>query len=83
METTLPGQFGPDVAAQAFATAKGKRLLLINKRNHPVDLTLPSGSDKASALAVDVQSGEGPARSIAVNRGKITLDPFAVTVVSW
>jgi len=83
VETSLPGEISSDVAGQAFVTAKGKKLLLVNKRDHAFELPLPAGSDHATAAAVDVQSGEGPARSVPVSGGKITLDPFAVTVVSW
>ena len=81
--TSIPGAAGNDVAAQAFVTAKGKKLLLVNKHDHAVDLPLPSGSDSAKAVAVDPQSGENPARAVAITGGKITVEPFSVTVVSW
>ena len=77
-----PGSF----SAQAFQTAHGKRLLLANKRNRSIDIALPAEAATAptvSARSVDVQSGEGPARSVPVTGGKVTLAPFAVTVVSW
>ncbi len=84
VETALPSTLaGADFAAQAFQTKQGKRLLLVNKRNLIVDVPLPSGSESATAVAVDVQSGEEPARSVKIVDGKITLAPFAVTVVSW
>jgi hypothetical protein len=72
----------PDVSAQAFVTAAGHKLLLVNKRNRAVEIPLPD-AEKASAVAVDAQTGEGQARSIAVTDGKIALGPFAVAVVSW
>jgi glycosyl hydrolase family 39 (putative alpha-L-iduronidase) len=71
-----------DVAAQAFITAHGRKLLIVNKRNREVDITLP-GADKASALAVDTETGDGPARSVQTIAGAINLEPFAVAVVSW
>jgi hypothetical protein len=83
VETSLPGDYGSNVAAQAFETPKGKRLLLINKRDKQIELPLPAEAEHATALTVDVRSGEGPARTVAINSGKIVLDPFAVTVVSW
>jgi glycosyl hydrolase family 39 (putative alpha-L-iduronidase) len=71
-----------DLEAQAFLTPAGRRLLLVNKRNRSVDIALPD-ADKATALTVDEQSGETPARAVALADGVIALAPFAVTVVSW
>ncbi len=72
-----------DLESQAFITPAGHKLLLVNKRALPTDVILPE-ADNATALTVDLQSGEGPARSVrpAAN-GILTLQPFAVTVVSW
>jgi len=83
VDTSLTGSLAPDVAAQAFATSHGKKLLLVNKRDRPFEIPLPPGSEHAAAVTVDVQSDEGPARSVAAEGGKIRLEPFAVTVVSW
>jgi hypothetical protein len=71
-----------DVSAQAFLTSAGRKLLLINKRDRAVEIALPEG-ERAKALTVDGQSGEGPARAVVPAEGKIDLKPFAVTVVSW
>ncbi len=71
-----------DVSAQAFLTPRGRKLLLANKRNHAVEIELPD-ADKAAARTVDEQTADGPARIVKPTDGKITLEPFAVTVVSW
>ena len=71
-----------DLEAQGFVTEGGRKLLLANKRNHAVDVDLPD-AEKASALTVDAETGDGPARSVKPAGGKIRLEPFAVTVVSW
>jgi hypothetical protein len=71
-----------DVSAQAFVTPGARKLLLINKRNREILVSLPD-AEKATALAVDVQSAENPARTIPVAGSIIKLEPFAVTVVSW
>jgi hypothetical protein len=71
-----------ELDAQAFVTPAGRKLLLVNKRNRAVDVTLPD-AEKASALAVDGETGDGPARTVRPTDGKIKLEPFAVTVVSW
>lgn len=71
-----------DLSAQAFVTPDGRKLLLVNKRNRTADVTLPD-AEKASALTVDGQTGDSPARPEKPADGKLKLEPFAVTVVSW
>jgi len=71
-----------DVAAQAYLTPRGRKLLLANKRNQAIQVEL-ADADKAAARTVDEQTGDGPARMVKPADGKITLEPFAVTVVSW
>jgi hypothetical protein len=71
-----------DFAAQAYITPSGRKLLLVNKRNRILEVSLPDAG-KASVLTVDLSTGDGPARSITPANGSITLEPFAVTVVSW
>ena len=71
-----------DVAAQAFSTQAGRKLLLANKRNRAVEIALPD-AENATARTVDGQTGNGPARSVKPADGKIVLESFAVTVVSW
>jgi hypothetical protein len=71
-----------DLAAQAFITPSGRKLLVANKRDRAVEIALPD-ADKATALTVDVQTGGGPARSIKPATGQLRIEPFAVTVVSW
>jgi hypothetical protein len=78
--TELSGADG--VTAQAFLTPAGHKLLLANQRNRVVEIKLPD-ADKASALTVDLATGDGPARSVKPAGGTIKLEPFAVTVVSW
>ena len=71
-----------DLSVQAFLTPRGRKLLLANKRNRPVEVEIPD-ADNASARTVDEQTGNSPARIVKPASGKITLEPFAVTVVSW
>ena len=71
-----------DVAAQAFLTPRGRKLLLANKRNHSVQIEMPD-AEHAAARIVDEQTGDGPARMAKLADGKITLEPFAVSVISW
>jgi hypothetical protein len=79
VETTISSK---DLAAQAYITSAGRKMLIVNKRNRTLEISLPDAG-KASALTVDLSTGDGPARSITTAGGTITLEPFAVTVVSW
>ncbi len=71
-----------DVAVQAFLTPSGRKLLLTNKRNRPIEIELPD-AEHAAARTVDEQTGDGPTRMVKLVDGKISMEPFAVTVVSW
>ena len=82
VETNLKGDASSDLEAQAYVTAAGRRLLLVNKRNRTLEVPLPDAAT-ATALTVDLESADGPARSVKLADGKIKLEPFAVTVVSW
>lgn len=82
VETGLQGEASADVESQAFVTPAGHKLLLANKRNHAIEITLPDAKD-AIALTVDESTGDEPARKSKLADGKIKLEPFAVSVVSW
>ncbi len=66
--------------AQAFITSKGKKLLLVNKRDRVIEVKLPAGSTAASLATVDEQSGEGAAQVKQPAGDVIRLAPFAVAV---
>lgn len=71
-----------DVEAQGFITPAGRKLLLANKRNREIEIAIPDANE-ATAMMVDETSGESPARGVKPINGILTLEPFAVTVVSW
>ena len=73
---------GPDVAAQAYRTVAGRKLLLINKRNAVAGINLPAEASGARMDVVDPTTGENPARSSTVSGTRVTLAPFAVAVIS-
>jgi hypothetical protein len=82
VETAIDGKDGANIAAQAFLTPAGRKLLLANKRDRAIEIALPDAGN-ASALTVDLETGDGPARSVKPVDGKISLEPFAVMVLSW
>jgi hypothetical protein len=74
----------PDAQAitlQAVSTPRGKRLLLINKRNKTVKLVMPAELKGTKIGMVDPSTGdERPSEGI-VGEQAIELKPFAVAVV--
>jgi len=82
VETGLNGEGSGDVEAQAFVTSAGHKLLLANKRDHAIEITLPDAQN-ATALTVDASTGDDPARTEKLTGDVIKLQPFAVSVVSW
>jgi hypothetical protein len=82
VDTKVKGEGSGNVAAQAYVTPAGRKVLLANKRNRAVEVSV-ADADKATAMAVDEQTGDGAARSVKPADGKIRLEPFAVTVMSW
>lgn len=79
LQTT--GTNSPDASAQAFITGKGKKLLLINKRNKEVNLDLPAGA--ANYQYVNVITGDKPVAQAQLTGNSITLKPFEVAVVDF
>ena len=82
VDTALNNRDASNLSAQAFITSSGHSLLLVNRRNRVVEVALPD-ADKASALTVDEQTGDGPERVVRPAGGKIKIEPFGVMVVQW
>jgi hypothetical protein len=72
---------GPDIAAQAYRTVAGRKLLLINKENADVGVNLPPEAAGARMDMVDPTTGENPPQSSTVLGTRVTLAPFAVAVI--
>jgi hypothetical protein len=73
---------GGDVQVQGFVTHAGKKLLLLNKRNRPIEVNLPTGAAVHSMAIVDEESGDGAARKANISGSTVTLAPFAVVVAT-
>jgi hypothetical protein len=61
--------------------AQGKKLLLINKGNNTLSVSVPD-FDGAAAQTVDVSTGGNPWRNETVQGGVAGLPPYAVMVLS-
>jgi hypothetical protein len=89
----LKGNFGPgdrlvesngggrDVTVQAFATGRGKRVLVINKRDRAQDVLLSAGSVATSVSFVAPSTGDGQPKTSQVQGNRLHLEPFEVAVV--
>jgi hypothetical protein len=74
---------GDGMVAQAFVTARGKRVLLINRSNRPITLLVPTAYQGAKLMVVDPSTGDNePAGSVIGGQG-IELKPFAVGIIAW
>ena len=80
LTTVVP--LSQDVAVQGFVTPKGKRLLIINKRNWStsIDLTKIGRIDRIEV--VDEESGGQPPRTELLDSPILPMAPFAVAVVT-
>ena len=72
----------PDaITAQAVVTAKGKKLLLINKRNKTVKVVVPAAFKGARISVVDPSTKDEKPREFTADESAIELKPFAVVVI--
>lgn len=69
------------VAAQAYDTSSGRKLLLVNKENTTMTVDLPRGMRGASMEVVDLTTGENPPQHRPVSGRHVILSPFEVAVV--
>jgi len=81
------GLSGPDPEAgdalsqQAIVTSRGKRLLLINRRNKAIRVVMPKEMIGATMMVVDPSTGDDKPAGTKITVAPIELKPFAVAVV--
>ncbi len=68
---------GKDISAQAFTTAKGRAVLLINKRNAKAAIKLKQAWSEGTLSVVD----SAEIRADKFNGANVELAPFAVAVL--
>jgi hypothetical protein len=81
--TTTPEESGSSDAplVQGFVTPQGRKVLLINRANEEKTVTLPSDLSAAAFSTVDESTGDEPPRTGKLSGARLTLPPFAVTVL--
>jgi hypothetical protein len=83
VDSRVTGGLGrPTVLAQAMVTPAGRKILLINQRNHPLLLALAEPVPHGTLASVDVTTGSEPARVMEFSGGSLELAPFAVAVLT-
>ena len=71
---------GSDVEMQGSVTAKGKKLLVIDKRATAVDISVGAVGRIRQVEVVDVDTGDHPPRTDQFSGEMLHLEPFAVAV---
>ena len=69
--------------AQAFHTKHGKALLIVNKRNHAQQVTLPADADGASLSFVAPSTNDHAAATSTLAGRTLSVEPFEVAVVQF
>ena len=77
--TSLSGD--AEVAIQGFNTNGGKKLLLVNHRDHAQTLHLPKDMEQASVSFVAPSTGDHAPAMEKLSKPEIVLQPFEVAVV--
>jgi len=80
--TSVQGSDAGRVLAQGYATAGGRRLLLVNKANATLQLTLPADFAHADVATVDASTGDDPPRTGRMTGTELTVAPFSVAVLT-
>jgi len=79
VETSHPEQV---VLAQAFVTPQEQRkILLVNKRNHPITVSIPRVAGSKMEF-VDPTTGFDPPASVELKETRVTLQPQSVAVIT-
>jgi hypothetical protein len=76
------GIAGDGLVAQAFSTSRGKKILLNNRTNQPLQLALPPSYKGARLMVVDPSNGDNEAASLSVGAQAVVLKPLAVGVIA-
>jgi hypothetical protein len=70
-------------AVQAFLTAKGKKLLVLNKRKRDQQVTLPQDASGGNIQFVAPSTGDHRPDSAELSGRVLKLQPFEVAVVTY
>jgi len=81
LQSSIEGMESEDILAQGFKTKKGYKILIINKRNKEIKITLPEIAKGGMLKVVDVSTKDNEPKEFIVDKTLITLQPFTVAVI--
>ena len=73
---------GTDIDAQALSSSSGRTLLLVNKRNRPIQVELPADFAHGTTVTVDESTANARPSPQSWSGTVMTLAPFAVTAIT-
>jgi hypothetical protein len=76
------GVANDDLSVQAFETARGRSILVVNKRLKPAALKLPADFKAAHIEYVAPSTGDRPAVMGTVANNSLELEPNEVAVIT-
>jgi hypothetical protein len=74
---------GERFSFQGYRRGAERRILLVNRRQVPSPIDLPTDAVGGTLSVVDVASGGGPIRQVPVTAARVTLGSFAVAVLDY
>lgn len=81
VKTDIDANTGDDILAQAFIDRGVKKLLILNKRNKPVNMKLSAECNGAVIYRIDSVSADREATKSLVSNEITELNPFAVNLI--
>jgi len=88
VKTGIEGNRGDDILAQGFIAGGNtdggghKKILILNKRNKTIGVTLPAGFKGAAISTVDGSSGDNAPGQSVLNADSLEMKPYAVSVIT-
>lgn len=73
---------GDDISAQGYETARGRKFLVVNRRNRTQEATVPAEFANGSVSYIAVSTGDGAPATEKLSGRMIHLRPFETAVIS-
>lgn len=82
VETITGIMTGSDYVAQGFITKKGRKAIILNKRNKLLQIRVPENFNGAKLSVVDLSSGDNPPIQSEIEGTTLELKPYAVVIAT-
>jgi hypothetical protein len=71
-----------DIAAQAFLASGKKKIVLINKRDRQIEVSLPTEANNGFVQYVSPSTADSAPASSQISAGKLMLEPFETAIIT-